>query len=202
MCDVQAILLAAGQSRRMGARNKLLLPFNGVPMIRHMVRTYQSVTGRPVLVVTGHDADAVTSALDNIPAKIVFNPDFAGGQQTSVGCGLRAATSTQTVMIALGDQPLLSSADIHALLSAHRGADPHKISIPQHAGRRGNPIVIPNNLVARILRDPHAPGCKKFTHAHPEHVQFHSLPQAGFYADIDTPADYAALNLSRDVDAV
>lgn len=192
MPETVAIILAAGLSRRMGARNKLLLPINGVPMIRHMVETYHAATCQPVCVVTGYEADQIEAALDRAPVALRFNPDFEEGQFTSVAAGLRAAPPCDQVLIGLGDQPMLTPTDITALLAAHDDANPAKISIPGHASQRGNPIVIPQILRPRLLADPHAPGCKKFTRAHPEHVQFHPLQNPGFYADVDTPDAYAA----------
>lgn len=197
MAEVSTILLAAGLSRRMGARNKLLLDVGGVPMIRHMVNTYAAATQGPITVVTGHDAPRVTEALTGSDAQIVYNPGYESGQVTSVERGLKAAPEAEVLLMGLGDQPLLTANDISALLRAHRAADTARISIPKEsaaeASTRGNPIVIPAALRARLLADPRAPGCKKFTRENPEHVQVHILPQPGFYTDIDTPEAYAAL---------
>ncbi len=193
MGDVCAILLAAGLSRRMGARNKLLLPIGGMPMIRHVVNAYRAAIDGPVVVVTGHEADEIKTALDGSDAQLVFNPDFAHGQPTSVACGLHHATHSHDILIGLGDQPLLTSDDLRALLAAHMQADPTRISIPMLDTQRGNPILVPAALRARLLADPRSPGCKKFTRENPDQVQFHALPAPGFYADIDTPAAYDAL---------
>lgn len=193
MGDVSAIILAAGLSRRMGARNKLLLPIGGAPMIRHMVDVYRAAIKGSVVVVTGHQSDAVEAALRGSGAKTVFNPDFAQGQPTSVACGLRHADDGRDILIGLGDQPLLTSDDLRALLGAHTHADPACISIPMLDKQRGNPIVVPAALRARLLADPRSPGCKKFTRENPDHVQFHALPALGLYADVDTPEAYDAL---------
>lgn len=192
--ETVAIVLAAGLSRRMGARNKLLLPVDGAPMIRRVVQTYFAATGRSVHVITGHQADQVTEALAATPATVHFNPDYAQGQAMSVACGLRVAGPCARLLIGLGDQPHLTANDLTALLQAHDVGDTARISIPRHDGQRGNPIVVPDGLRARLLQDPRAPGCKRFTRAHPAHVQFHDLPNPGFYADIDTPEAYAALS--------
>ncbi|MDO6589358.1 nucleotidyltransferase family protein [Loktanella sp. D2R18] len=194
MNEIGTILLAAGLSARMGARNKLLLPIAGVPMIRHMVEIYSGATGRPVLVVTGHEADQIEDALRDSPAIICFNPDFEQGQARSVACGLQHAPAARRLLIGLGDQPRLQPKDLGELIDAHDTASGDKISIPQWQGQRGNPILIPTSLRARLLEDPRAPGCKKFTRAYPEQVQFHALPNPGFYADVDTSAAYAALH--------
>lgn len=193
MPDIGSILLAAGLSTRMGKDNKLLLPIAGVPMIRYMVEIYHAATRQPVLVITGHETDQIAAALHGSAARIHFNPDFAQGQATSVACGLQHAEPARGLFVGLGDQPQLNSNDLVALIQAHDTANENKISIPLWNGQRGNPILIPPALRARLLEDPHAPGCRKFTRTHPEHVQFHDLSQRGFYADVDTPEAYAAL---------
>jgi len=197
MSDVSAVILAAGLSRRMGERNKLLLPIGDVPMIRHLVDVYGAATGQPVLVVTGHQANEIEAVLAGSGTETVFNADYAQGQPTSVACGLRAAGDADAVLIGLGDQPLLTADDIQALLAAHASADRSCISIPAVDQQRGNPILVPANLCARLLADPGSPGCKKFTRSYPEHVQFHALASPGFYADVDTPEAYDALRAGK-----
>jgi len=192
MIEYTAIILAAGLSRRMGMRNKLLLQVNGMPMIRHMVRTYRAVAA-DVIVVTGHEATKIEAALAGVDVKFALNPDFGKGQQSSVVCGLCAAAPDRPVLMGLGDQPQLTPDNLRALLAAHADGDPARISIPMLRGRRGNPIIIPPALRARLVADRTSPGCKTFTRAHPEHVQFHELNAAGFYADVDTPEDYNAI---------
>lgn len=145
MSDVSAIILAAGLSRRMGEQNKLLLPVNGVPMIRHMVEIYASISTR-IIVVTGHEAGKIETALFGTNVMFAFNPDFTDGQASSVACGLRASGSEGPVLMGLGDQPRLELDDLHTLLEAHMEADPARISIPVAHGKRGNPIVIPAHL--------------------------------------------------------
>lgn len=194
MIKTATILLAAGLSRRMGAHNKLLLPVGGIPMIRHMVNIYAAATSGPILVVTGHERNKIELALNGSIASTVFNPDFELGQPTSVACGLKNSPDADVVLMGLGDQPLLRPADLTALINSHNTGDAGRISIPQHGPNRGNPIVIPYRLRPRLLQDPRAPGCKKFTREHPEFVQFHDLPARGFYTDVDTPEAYDELS--------
>lgn len=169
-------------------------------MIRHMFNVYRAATGGRVVVVTGHQADKIDSALSGSGAETLFNADFARGQPTSVACGLQAAGNADTVLIGLGDQPLLTVGDIQSLLAAHAAADRSCISIPAVDQQRGNPIVVPANLRTRLLSDPRSMGCRKFTRTHPEHVQFHQLASLGFYMDVDTPEAYAALKAGKQED--
>ncbi|MEM6758471.1 MAG: nucleotidyltransferase family protein [Pseudomonadota bacterium] len=191
MAEVATILLAAGLSRRMGARNKLLLPIGDVPMIAHMVRTYLTATCGPLLLVTGHDADRVAAAVAGLGVRIVHNPDYASGQASSVACGLDALGLCDAVLIGLGDQPHLTGDNLSALMAAHQASGGRRVSIPTHNGQRGNPILVPRAIVPEMLADPHAPGCQRFTRTHANRIEMHDLPAPGFFRDIDTPADYA-----------
>lgn len=193
MHDVSLILLAAGQSSRMGTPNKLLLPIGAMPMIRHVALQYRAAFVGPITVVTGHDAEAVTAAIADIDVKCVFNPDHARGQQGSVAVGLKTAPDSALLLIGLGDQPLLKPEDIQTLIAAHKEADPSKVSIPERRGVRGNPIIVPQELRPQLTANRERPGCMRFTRENPNLVQRHSLMADGFYADIDTPQEYAAL---------
>jgi CTP:molybdopterin cytidylyltransferase MocA len=106
--------------------------------------------------------------------------------------GLAAAPAADEVLVALGDQPLLTAAALAALLAAHR-ADPARITVPISGTARGNPIVLPPAIRTEIATGGPNLGCRAFTEKHPHLVHaFHSDDPA-FFTDIDTPADYAAL---------
>ena len=193
MDDVAAILLAAGLSRRMGARNKLLMPVAGKPMVRHLAETYSSALESPLTVVTGHEADRVRGALAGLSIVFAHNKDFAEGQPGSVATGLAVAQDKQLLLIGLADQPRLSPNDLKQLVDWHRTNDPMKITVPKLGAERGNPIVVPRNLRPRLTENPKRPGCMRLTRDEPDLVQFAPLSADGFYADVDTPEDYTAL---------
>ena len=199
MLSVAAIVLAAGQSRRMGAINKLLLQVGEHAMIRHVVGQYRAAIDGPITVVTGHDADSVQSQLRDLKVECVFNPDHEKGQQTSVAFGLSHAPDADVLLIGLGDQPFLRSSDIRDLVDAHRCISPTKISIPVDEEVRGNPIAVPRALRPNLTADPNRLGCMRFTRENPECVQRHALTAIGFYTDIDTPNDYMALSQKKEL---
>lgn len=193
MDKAAAIILAAGLSRRMGARNKLLLPIGTVPMVRHVVQQYLDAVDGPIIVVTGHEAPQVEQALDGLDVTCVFHENFAEGQQSSVAFGLHHCPQTDVVLIGLGDQPYLRSEDLTRLMQAHFAAGNRKVSIPFMGERRGNPIVIPQVLRPRLTENTDRPGCMRFTRDNPDLVQRHPLDAPGFYQDVDTPEAYAQL---------
>lgn len=198
MAEIDAILLAAGLSRRMGARNKLLADIFGKPMIRHVAETYLAVVDGPVSVVTGHERERIEAALDGLAVRFVHNRDYAAGQQSSVAAGLAAGSNAAATLIGLGDQPALRPADLAALIAAHAGGDPGKITIPHDGTRRGNPIAVPAVLRPRLTDNPDRPGCMRFTREHPDLVQWPRLDAVGFYLDVDTPEALAAFRHTRE----
>jgi molybdenum cofactor cytidylyltransferase len=94
MYSLGAIILAAGLSRRMGARNKLLLPINGKPMVRYVVETYLAVADAQICVVTGFEADKIEAALAGLPVQFAHNSDYKAGQPFSV-IGPRVSSKTK-----------------------------------------------------------------------------------------------------------
>lgn len=193
MHKVGAIILAGGLSRRMGAKNKLLLPIGGIPMIRHVVETYRTAIDGDIVVVTGFEAPQIRSALADCSVRFVHNPDFEMGQRFSVRTGIANAPDAALILVGLGDQPALRTDDIHALIHEHNAAAADKITIPVHDDQRGNPIIVPAALRPLLLADRADPGCGKFTRSNPDKVHKPPLSQVGFYHDIDTPAAFQAL---------
>ena len=78
------VLLAAGQSRRMGDINKLLMPFNNEPLIRYSAKLYMSLPNSLVYVVLGHQSEQIRAALKNLDVCFVFNESYKEGQRSSV----------------------------------------------------------------------------------------------------------------------
>ncbi len=193
MHRVGAIILAGGLSRRMGAFNKLLLPINGVPMIRRVVETYRAAIDGEIVVVTGFEADAIRDALSGADVRFVHNSDFEQGQPFSVRAGLSDAPDADLILIGLGDQPNLTVHDIRTLIDMHSAHAADKITIPVKDDQRGNPIIVPAALCSQLLADQANPGCGKFTRSNPDKAQKLPLSQVGFYHDIDTPAAFLAL---------
>lgn len=142
--SIGAIVLAAGQSRRMGDVNKLLIDIDGTPMVRRCVMALASAGIEDVVVVTGHQAAKVEAALAGLNVRFVHNPDFENGQAGSVACGVAAMDDAHgAALVALGDMPDIS-ADLVTRLVADHLALPNshsRISFPVYDGRRGNPVI-------------------------------------------------------------
>ena len=117
--SVAAVVLAAGRSTRAGAVNKLTAAIIGVPMVARVVDAVLASPARPVIVVTGHDADAVRAALKGRPVAFVHNPRYADGIATSIAAGIKALPGDVAgALVVLGDMPALGGGDIARLIAA------------------------------------------------------------------------------------
>ncbi len=192
--NVAALLLAAGLSARMGARNKLLIGIGGEPLVRRVARAYLG-GGVTLYAVVGHEAPLVRAALDGLPATFIENPRYAGGQAGSLHAGLRAMhAGHDAVLVALADQAALEAGDIAGLIRAFASGDRTQALIPFHARRRGNPVLLPKAVAARLAAAPGEPSGREFFATHPELVKRYDAPNDHFVIDIDTPEDLASFS--------
>jgi len=193
--DVSAIVLAAGESRRMGQFNKLSLPIAGVPLLQHMLQTLLQSKLREVVVVVGHEQDRVRGMLAGMPVRIVSNDCYREGQMTSVYCGMQDLQEPcDGVMVCLSDQPLLQAHDINLLVDYFLNR-PAAILVPTYRGQRGNPIILAAQHRSDILKGERNLGCKRFIEKNPELVTTLEFANDHVVFDLDTPEDYAQLQL-------
>jgi molybdenum cofactor cytidylyltransferase len=149
--------------------------------------------GMRLTVVTGRDNREVAAALAGLDCRLVANPDADDGQHTSVRAGLLATPlAAPGVVVALADQPLLTAADIGALVAAFAGDGGDRICVPRFGGKRGNPVIFPAGVVRR-LREPGALPPRGFIDTHPELVAWFEATSDHFTRDVDTPEDAAEL---------
>jgi molybdenum cofactor cytidylyltransferase len=197
---ISAVLLAAGESRRMGRANKLELPVDGVPLLRRTVKTLLASRLEEVVVVTGFEADNIVSLLQGLPVNVIHNERFLEGQMTSVYRGLKGLSQAcDGVMIALADQALLTSDDVNRLADAFDRYNRPPILVPVHKGQRGNPIILDHGQREAILRGERNLGCKRLIERNPDLVMTVEMDSEHFVIDIDTPEDYVALQHRRQV---
>ena len=148
---IAGVVLAAGASRRFaGGAQTLVAPAAGKPVVRWTVERILASRLDAVVVVTGHDADGVRAALDRLPVRIVHNPAFARGLGASLQAGVAALSDdAAAAVIALGDQPTVSTAVIDSLIDAwHERRMP--IVAPLYRGVRGNPVLFARSLFAEL----------------------------------------------------
>ena len=139
---VAGLLLAAGLSHRMKDANKLLIEIDGEALVRRAARPLCSAGLDPVIVVTGHQADAVERALEGMPVTIVLNPNPAAGMGASLAWGAQALpTDIDAVLVALGDMPDLAPQHLYTLLDVFDPEASAAILRPQFEARPGHPVL-------------------------------------------------------------
>jgi molybdenum cofactor cytidylyltransferase len=190
---VAGLVLAAGRSRRMG-RNKLLIPIDGDAMVTHAVDALLSAQVAEVVVVVGHEADAVRAALGTRAVRVVENPDFASGLSTSLKAGLAAlAEDVDAALVCLGDMPRVDSASLDRLIAAFSPADGRAIVVPTFEGQRGNPVLLGRGVWPAIAAVTGDVGARAVIDAHAAQVVEVAISHGGVLLDLDTPAALEAL---------
>ena len=186
---VEAVLLAAGYSSRMGEL-KPLLPLGGTTVIRRQVEMLSSLAGR-ITVVTGYRAEEVESHLEGSGAHIVYNPRFAEGMFASVKAGIRALMpETGEFLILPVDYPLITDRMIRQLLDAYREQEGCLVAYPSYRMRKGHPPVISSSCVEAILRYDGDMGLKGALKAFDSAACYMETDDMRCVMDMDTPSDY------------
>jgi molybdenum cofactor cytidylyltransferase len=188
-----AVLLAAGEGRRLGGRPKPLLTLGGVPLVRRMLVALSGAGVDEVVVVLGHHAGAVGAAVQDFPVTLVHNPTPEAGQVSSLRAGLAALSGRlDAVIVALADQPLLHAGDITALIGAWKKRPPGvDVVYPQVDGQRGNPVIFGIGVRDEILAGEAHIGCRQWQATHPERVAPFVTDCRRYCVDVDTPEDLA-----------
>lgn len=189
---IVGVLLAAGRSMRMG-RPKQLLPWRGVPLVRHMAHIALATQLRELVVVTGAAAQAVHAALGDLPVRVVHNPAFEQGQSTSLRVGIQALPpGVDAAMVLLVDQPLLQPATIDALIAAWR--PPWQIVAPRYAGQRGHPVLFARALFDQLCALQGDRGARNLLERYAAQSLLVDVTDGGVVLDMDTPDVYRRLH--------
>ncbi len=203
---VTALVLAAGLSRRMGAVNKLLAPLDGRPILAHCLSAVASRASegdiQDIIVVTGHDAEAVTplaeAVLAEVPHRFVHNPEFEAGLASSLVTGLAALSEeTDGVLVTLGDMPRLQAETIEALIGSFDPQAGRAIILPTVGGKRGNPVLFASRFVPEMMAIEGDVGAKHLIGTHADWVYEVEIPDDGPVIDIDTPEALLAAQTAK-----
>jgi len=185
---IGALVLAAGQSRRMGKTNKLLAEIDGVPMIRRVCDAVAHSQSTGIVVVTGHEPDRVVAALDGLTVQRIHNPDYAEGLSTSLQAGIAALPADwDGVVICLGDMPRVRSDEIDRLIAAFNPVEGRAVCVPTHRGKRGNPVLWARAFFEEIGSVMGDVGARHLIGANAEAVCEVEMASDGVVTDIDTP---------------
>jgi molybdenum cofactor cytidylyltransferase len=196
---IAALILAAGQSRRMGDRNKLLEEIDGKALAVSVADAARSSKARPIIVVTGFESERIETALTGHDMIFTHNPDYAQGMSTSLRRGLDTLPSDiQGVVVCLGDMPHLKAHHINRLIDAF---DPvtRPICVPVAGGKRGNPVLWGRQFFEELKAVDGDTGGRDVIHRHQDKVRSVAIEDEAVLLDIDSPEELekARTNIPR-----
>jgi molybdenum cofactor cytidylyltransferase len=193
-----AVVLAAGDSTRMGSPKALLAAPDGRPFVARVVATLAAAGLENIVVVTGKDHDAVVSAACQANAtgrvRFVRNHDPSRGQLSSLLAGMEAVVSetTEGVLVTLVDVPLVTPDTITRVIDVWRFTRAPVVR-PAIGDRHGHPVIFDRAVFDELRRAPLAQGAKAVARAHAGEVVDVGVGDEGCLVDVDTPEDYRGL---------
>ena len=184
---VAAIILAAGQSRRMGGPNKLTMAVDGKPMVRHVAEAALASSADPVIVVTGDRAAEVEQALEGLAVTKLSNNCHKEGLSTSLRVGINGLPDDiDAALICLGDMPDIRSHHLDRLIAAFDPEEGRTICVPTVGGKRGNPVLWGREWFAAMTETRGDTGAKHLLGEHTEAVCEVPMPDDAALKDVDT----------------
>jgi molybdenum cofactor cytidylyltransferase len=187
---VEAVILAAGRSTRMGA-NKLIAPLWGKPVIAHIVDQIASAGLPPPLVVLGHEPELVRDALRGRACRFVDAPGYRQGLSQSLRSGIEAVSpAAGAAIICLADMPLIRAELLRSLAAR---ASETAILVPRFAGHSGNPVLWGRAWFPRLTKLSGDVGAKALISELGDRVGYIDCEDDGICVDVDTPAALGAL---------
>jgi len=187
---ISAIILAAGQSKRMG-QPKMLLPWGRSTVIEHVITTFLTAGIEDVTVVTGGAREQVENPIRQYPVRKVHNNDYATGEMlSSLQCALRVMPeSAQAVLIGLGDQPQVQENSLRLICEAYRDSQ-FRLIVPSFQMRRGHPWLVARPLWKEIFALKPPESLRDFLNRHASDIHYVRMETPSILADLDTPEDY------------
>jgi molybdenum cofactor cytidylyltransferase len=184
-----ALVLAAGESKRMGFP-KMLLTFNGKTMLENVISNIESSYINNIMVVLGAEQKAIQEVVSKTSAKSCYNVNYKDGMLSSVKCGIRNVPSdSEAVLVFQGDQPLIESDIINDLINAYRSSN-KGIVIPVYQKKRGHPLLICNKYITEIEKLDAHDGLRSLAFQFSDDVLEIETTSPGILRDFDTYEEY------------
>lgn len=188
--NLHILILAAGASRRMRGRDKLLEPVRGVPLLRHLA-TEALATGLPVTVVLPPDRPERIAVLHGLSVNKVMATQAASGLSASLIAGIASIPQDQAVMILLADLPEIDRIDLQRMATAQATAPDAILRGTAEDGTPGHPVLLPPWARAELEGLSGDEGARPLLKTHADRVRSVALPARHATTDLDTPEDWA-----------
>jgi len=187
---ISAIILAAGESKRMG-QPKMLLPWGKLTVLEHVIMTFQNTGIEDIIVITGGAHQEVEKLIHPGKVRGIYNTEFSNGEMlASIQCGLMSLKDQATAtLIGLGDQPQVQEETVRLICKTFEEKE-SRLIVPSFQMRRGHPWLVERSLWNALLemRSPYSP--RDFLNKYADEIQYVPVDNASILADLDTPEDY------------
>jgi molybdenum cofactor cytidylyltransferase len=192
---ISAIILAAGESKRMG-EPKMLLPWGTSTVIEHVIATYLRADIEDVVVITGGAREQVEKVTAPYSIRRIYNKDYAKGEMlSSLQLGLMAMSDqAQAALVGLGDQPQVQERSIRRICEAYQENE-HQLVVPSFQMRRGHPWLVARSLWNELLQLKPPESSRDFLNRHAGEIHYVEIDTVSILADLDTPEDYRKARL-------
>ena len=186
---ISSILLAAGQSTRMGKENKLTREINGIPLIKHTINNILSSSIDELIIVLGYQKEIIENFIDNNDKiKIVFNNQFKSGMASSIKTGVKnLSTKTEAFFVCLGDMPEVNKEIYNDLIKQLKN---NKIIVPTYKNKQGNPVLFSKSLKEKIMTIDGDSGAKKILEKNSEIVFNFEVNNQAILKNYNTPDSF------------
>ena len=186
---ISAILLAAGQSKRMNGENKLTKEIQGAPLIKHSVKSILASSIDELIVVLGHQKETIEKLIDkDEKIKFVFNKDFESGIASSIKTGLNnLSEKTEAFFICLGDMPMVNLNIYNQLI---KSINKKEIIVPTHKGQQGNPVLFAKSMKEKIINISGDVGAKKILELNKSKILNVKITNQSIRKDFNTKDDF------------
>jgi molybdenum cofactor cytidylyltransferase len=186
---IWALVLAAGESRRMG-RSKQLLSYDNKTILETVIDHITQSSVDEILIVLGADRENIEEAIKGLPVKSVYNPRFKEGMLSSAQKGfVSLPEEVKAVLVFLGDQPKIPSSVIDQVIRAYHSSK-KGIVVPVYGKKRGHPVLISTKYREEVSHLNPQIGLRELIHNHPEDILEIEIESSSILEDIDTPEDY------------
>ena len=190
-----AVLLAAGEGRRMGGVAKALIRIQGVSLAQRHLIALRDAGVDAIVMVTGFAREAVEFEARGLAPALAYNADYAQGLAGSARIGLAAlGRGFDGILMALVDQPLIEAGDLGPLIAAFANRPRGHVLVPQVDGARGNPVVLDEFVRARVLSSAPGQGVRDLLDREPSLMHAWQTSNKRFVTDLDTREDLDRLS--------
>ena len=189
---ISAILLAAGQSKRMNGQNKLAKEIQGIPLIKLSVKNILASSIDELIIVLGYQKEIIEKLIDkNEKIKFVLNKDFESGMASSIKTGIdNLSEKTEAFFICLGDMPMVNH-DIYNQLI--KSKDNNEIIVPTYKGQQGNPVLFDKSMKETVMDITGDVGAKKILELNKDKILNLEINDQGITKSFDTQDNFNSL---------